>query len=229
MSRSDDSYQRLLQLSDDNAFVNVNEVLKQEGVSVVSNEVPVSLLASMQKDGKGGRDESSFRFNSNAAIAEQHRSYLAFISSLNSRKRRRNTEDDEDEKEKVSANREVGSTLKLIPLSSTEAIEEEAQRTASILELWRMFMTAKDAKEKAPSAALQYYTTCPSFEGMTAPAINRTRAVGKCIHMGVRSHHSCSVCMLPAKYRCSRCRTALFCSPECHTSHEATRCLRFTV
>ncbi|CAJ1018649.1 HIT zinc finger containing protein, putative [Leishmania lindenbergi] len=46
---------------------------------------------------------------------------------------------------------------------------------------------------------------------------------------GERQHHLCSVCMLPASYRCLRCRTALFCSIDCHVLHDATRCLKFTV
>ncbi|CAJ1986925.1 HIT zinc finger containing protein [Leishmania donovani] len=46
---------------------------------------------------------------------------------------------------------------------------------------------------------------------------------------GEREHHLCSVCMLPASYRCLRCRTALFCSIDCHVLHDATRCLKFTV
>ncbi|KPI82821.1 hypothetical protein ABL78_8165 [Leptomonas seymouri] len=46
---------------------------------------------------------------------------------------------------------------------------------------------------------------------------------------GVYQHHLCSVCMLPASYRCVRCRVALFCSIECHVMHDATRCLKFTV
>ncbi|KAG5484780.1 hypothetical protein LSCM1_06605 [Leishmania martiniquensis] len=46
---------------------------------------------------------------------------------------------------------------------------------------------------------------------------------------GERQHHLCSVCMLPAAYRCCRCRTALFCSIDCHVLHDATRCLKFTV
>lgn len=44
-----------------------------------------------------------------------------------------------------------------------------------------------------------------------------------------KEHHLCSVCMLPAAYRCARCRTALFCSIDCHVMHDATRCLKFTV
>ncbi|KAG5510147.1 hypothetical protein JKF63_07043 [Porcisia hertigi] len=46
---------------------------------------------------------------------------------------------------------------------------------------------------------------------------------------GEGHHHLCSVCMLPASYRCLRCRTALFCSIDCHVLHDATRCLKFTV
>lgn len=46
---------------------------------------------------------------------------------------------------------------------------------------------------------------------------------------GARQHHLCSVCMLPAAYRCVRCRTAFFCSISCHVLHDATRCLKFTV
>lgn len=46
---------------------------------------------------------------------------------------------------------------------------------------------------------------------------------------GTCHHHLCSVCMLPASYRCLRCRTALFCSVECHVLHDATRCLKFTL
>ncbi|KPA77059.1 hypothetical protein ABB37_07396 [Leptomonas pyrrhocoris] len=46
---------------------------------------------------------------------------------------------------------------------------------------------------------------------------------------GAYQHHLCSVCMLPASYRCVRCRVALFCSIECHVVHDATRCLKFTV
>jgi zinc finger HIT domain-containing protein 1 len=45
---------------------------------------------------------------------------------------------------------------------------------------------------------------------------------------GTHQHHLCSVCMLPAAYRCARCRVALFCSIECHVMHDATRCLKFT-
>ena len=40
-------------------------------------------------------------------------------------------------------------------------------------------------------------------------------------------NHLCSVCLLPAPYRCERCRSALFCSVRCGDVHEGTRCQKF--
>ncbi|RNF08090.1 hypothetical protein TraAM80_03002 [Trypanosoma rangeli] len=42
-------------------------------------------------------------------------------------------------------------------------------------------------------------------------------------------YHLCSVCLLPASYKCVRCRRALFCSIGCHVTHDATRCMKFIV
>ena len=42
-----------------------------------------------------------------------------------------------------------------------------------------------------------------------------------------RGNHLCSVCLLPATYRCERCRSALFCSVRCGDVHEGTRCQKF--
>lgn len=42
-------------------------------------------------------------------------------------------------------------------------------------------------------------------------------------------HRMCCVCLGPAPYRCARCKSALFCSIDCHEVHEATRCLKHVV
>lgn len=62
-----------------------------------------------------------------------------------------------------------------------------------------------------------------------AGGVSGTDSTGGDGVQGTRQHHLCSVCMLPASYRCVRCRVALFCSIECHVMHDATRCLKFTV
>lgn len=63
--------------------------------------------------------------------------------------------------------------------------------------------------------------------GALSPSAMCTTPV-RAAQTGCRSHHLCSVCWLPAAYRCVRCRTALFCSISCHVVHDATRCLKFT-
>ncbi|CCW68360.1 unnamed protein product [Phytomonas sp. Hart1] len=84
----------------------------------------------------------------------------------------------------------------------------------------------------APSL-LRFLTSCPSYIAMTSPSplspsSSASRGRVKKV-TGCHTHHLCSVCLLPAAYRCARCRYALFCSIKCHVSHDATRCLKYTV
>ncbi|CAD2222769.1 HIT zinc finger containing protein, putative [Angomonas deanei] len=69
----------------------------------------------------------------------------------------------------------------------------------------------------------------PSLAYQCQPAVISQLGEGHPMQAGRQSHHLCGVCMKRAKYRCVRCRQALFCSIECHVAHEATRCLKYTV
>ncbi|CCW63512.1 unnamed protein product [Phytomonas sp. EM1] len=84
----------------------------------------------------------------------------------------------------------------------------------------------------APSV-LRFLTGCPSYTAMTSPSplsMSSSESKGWVKEVpGCHTHHLCSVCLLPAVYRCARCRSALFCSIKCHVAHEATRCMKYTV
>lgn len=104
-----------------------------------------------------------------------------------------------------------------------------------------------------PEALIKFYATCPSTHALSASYQSSRELLFDEVRRRPRSeveacaarpachklprrlpvskggNHLCSVCMLPAPYRCVRCRGALFCSIDCHVIHDATRCLKFTV
>jgi zinc finger HIT domain-containing protein 1 len=70
----------------------------------------------------------------------------------------------------------------------------------------------------------------PSFHSMTAGHSgggggSSSAAAGGAQRRG-GGNHLCSVCLMPAPYRCARCKTAVFCSIRCSDIHEDTRCLK---
>lgn len=240
---------RLRQLTEDNAFVNVNDVLKQDahtaptrvGSSASAGDISSFLDGVDMSNKKTSRGQHSgdvgMRFNITSALDEQHKNYLSWLSENKRRKRKRS--------EGIPSYGRKGMTS---PLFTGEALFQEVQEEKMILERWKHAMIEKAdhlCSLSSSAISLVYQSVkCPSFEAMTAPNIKRRRAdeymknirkrendrsLHKTISVGESTHHLCSVCLLPAQYRCNRCRSALFCSEDCHSTHESARCLKYTV
>lgn len=135
------------------------------------------------------------------------------------------------------------------------SLEREAQEEARILHHWLEETdcgpTSSSSSPGVPvslsPSVLTFFSRCPSFLACTAGPAVRAAADGRegvvGLHTdrnvyastsedgvsGARDLHLCSVCLLPAAYRCLRCGTALFCSIDCHVVHDATRCMKFIV
>lgn len=254
MNGRSDYHTRLEQLTEDNAFVNVNDVLKHDahstharvGASSCSGGDIYSFLdgagiSNSRKTTKGQHSpDVGMRFNITAALHEQHKNYFEWLSEIKGHKRRRS------EGMRSHERRRMPPTL-----MTGEALFQEVQEEKIILEMWKdaMMMGNGDQHPRhtsSPVASLVYQSVkCPSFLAMTAPAIkrrpkdeymmmNRRKSdrdglLHKAVFIGESTHRLCSVCLLPAQYRCNRCRSALFCGEDCHSAHESARCLKYTV
>nr|CCC95257.1 unnamed protein product [Trypanosoma congolense IL3000] len=242
--------ERLEKLCDDNAFVNVADVLRRRKhdafpadgnstevdffeVGTTSATAPPrihltrflleqhrSYLKAMgldedekqHCDSKAGGDSSSVSTWSSAASSEK--SEIVSTSRRGKRGRKRG-------RSKYGKGRKASQQ---VPNDSAPPNREDNNRNTVNIASGDSSLLAWECRyirdwchaQKVGSAEVQVPTV--SYTSMTAPPP---------LHAG--GHHLCSVCLLPAGYRCVRCRRALFCSIECHVVHEATRCMKFIV
>lgn len=252
---------RLEQLNDDNAFVNVNDILKSDGLenpssSLNKNDCTSSFLQTevgKQKPSRSGVIDVNVRVNITAALTEQHNKYLLWLGDHACKRKQTLLR----QREQYNSNPQVTKKIEVddmeppSQLCSEKTGLNELQRELRILETWKYGMIHKNFEKRGePSpSSLENFTeihiTCPSFEAMTAPSIRRSfrnqhflirpkkaftiLGTRKWIDLGALHHKVCSICFLPASYKCVRCQNAFFCSAECHRTHDATRCLKFIV
>ncbi|RNE99194.1 uncharacterized protein Tco025E_09063 [Trypanosoma conorhini] len=231
--------ERLARLCDDNAFVNVEEVLKRQrcaGAAVGAADVEVNFL-----EPSGTPSAAPPRVHLSRCLMEQHRAYLkAFdgdrrdhkkeegasstVSSsaasseadgvdttTNRGKRARDGERQSSErKRRVRGELHGGSVpVRGVSFDGVQPLGDVG-RECHNLSAWCQ------SRRRFPSEPS--VLPAPSYAAMAAPPP---------LHSG--GYHLCAVCLLPASYRCVRCRRALFCSIGCHVTHDATRCMKFIV
>lgn len=253
-----DYQQRLQQLTEDNAFINVNDVLKDE-VSGSLHSSGKNDIAPFIDDGRyhwkktWKSKDVNFRCNITAALLEQHKGYLSRVEEQSQdtfgTKIKQGSKSNENVDDYRLAERLHEGELSSAYLSAeNDAPEVELGNEQKLLECWKYLMLNGDKPLPISSSSffrsiVQHCTHCPSFEAMTATPINRSKKsfsellvkkkklfVSRGFVRNGPIHHSlCSVCRLPAQYRCARCRKSMFCSIECHTTHDTTRCLKHIV
>ncbi|KAG8345492.1 HIT zinc finger [Trypanosoma vivax] len=243
--------ERLQRLCDDNAFVNVAEVLRRhprEANTARSSNVEIDFL-----DPGCSAAAAPPRVHLNRFFLDQHRAYLkalgieedgkqrqcgdkasresSLVSSWSSaassevckhesavvrHKRQRGCGNGNVAKSKKGSRMTSGSSVGLLPVVSDESARRSGATVLGCLD--REYEEACSWYFTQHNAVADIGEPSPSFVSLTAPPP---------FHAG--GYHLCSVCLLPANYRCVRCRRALFCSIECHVLHEATRCMKFIV
>lgn len=251
---------RLEQLTDDNAFISVHDVMDHNRVrnfsTTPSRDSTYSFLnleETQQKTSRSGVTDLGVRVNITAALAEQHAKYFSWLEEHKRKGKpssslKRDQFNDHLKKFRKSKVDDMKSPSNLL---TEDGCRLELQREKEVLEAWKYAMIHGNHRETkgSPSSSFQNFievhTTCPSFEAMTAPSVRRPSkyqyflpakkrkgflpGTRKFVPLGILRHKVCSICLLPAEYKCVRCRRAFFCSIECHRAHEATRCLKFTV
>ncbi|EAN79591.1 HIT zinc finger, putative [Trypanosoma equiperdum] len=241
--------ERLEKLCDDNAFVNVTDVLRRQRRDAPPANGVASETEFLEESVASATAPS--RIHLSRFILEQHRTYLKAMGLNEDEKQHRETKAEGDsssvstwssaassekdelvappvrgkrmrrdakphaEKDKRSGRRtSCGSASGNnddieCDKDSTTASSDDLARECQYIRSWLLAQGLNSSELRVPPV---------SYASMTAPPP---------AHAG--GHHLCSVCLLPAGYRCVRCRTALFCSIECHVVHEATRCMKFIV
>lgn len=252
---------RLEQLNDDNAFVNVNDVLKSDGLENPSSSLNqknctssfLHMEVGKQKPSRSGVTDANMRVNITAALTEQHNKYLLWLGDHAYKQKRTLLRQREqyDGNHNVKRKFEIDDMELPSQLWTEKACLNELQRELKILETWKYDMIHKKIEKRSESSRsslenfAEVHITCPSFEAMTAPSIRRSfksnyflkgpkkafirSGSRKWIDFGALHHKVCSICLLPAAYKCVRCQKAFFCSAECHRTHDAARCLKFLV
>lgn len=238
---SSDYHLRIEALTEDNAFVNVLDVLKPDTQgSDRSSDMTSPFLEREDKGKRRGPLDFRSRVNISAALSEQHRSYLQWIKTIPALKHKRHAKTEDRRGKLLTLKREN------IALDDKVAVEAEEFRELGVLEAWKREMLSGNT-DGADESVIQLLTACPSFEAMTAPCIARWAPTSSKINKknreeveygmplahtingGMSRQHLCGVCLLPASYRCSRCRRSLFCSSGCFKKHDSTRCMKFTI
>ncbi|KEG06778.1 hypothetical protein DQ04_12281000 [Trypanosoma grayi] len=236
---------RLAKLCDDNAFVNVAEVLRRQrrdGAPGGVADVDMDFL-----EPSASPTAVPPRIHLSRFLLEQHRAYLKALE-----------EEQREEKKEGGASAPASSSASVVSSVGDvlEAASERGKRLRGIdhrcgegMKRTRKEPHGEDEYDDCSSSGggvekgavvaghlgREYRSlrawlqsrrldltdtpaVAPGFMAMTAPPPAHTGG-----------YHLCSVCLLPANYKCVRCRRALFCSIECHVVHEATRCMKFIV
>ncbi|ORC88506.1 uncharacterized protein TM35_000161440 [Trypanosoma theileri] len=227
--------ERLARLCDDNAFVNVAEVLRRQrrdGAPAGNAETEAEFLEPSALPGAGPA-----RLHLSRALLEQHRAYLKALEggrdggvdattasstasaesssgeeeSTSGRGRRPHGGEHRRGEGKKRMRKETEQTDVRVSkvMDSSLAVSRQMEQEYQSVRTWSQ-------QRRVPP--LELASPMPSYISMAAPPPTHTGG-----------YHLCSVCLLPAGYKCLRCRRALFCSIECHVMHEATRCLKFIV
>lgn len=183
---------RLDQLTDDNAFVHVQDVLRHKGVGTPSSRSSardstfsfLNLEEVHQKPLRSGVADIGVRVNITGALSEQHSKFLSWLSD-HGRKPKRSSLFQRDYS--VNGRGKKERRLKFddmeepLNLSTEEGCACELERERRVLEAWKYSMIhGNQGKIKGPSSSpsfqkfIEVHTTCPSFEAMTAPRIRRS-------------------------------------------------------
>ncbi|EKF39297.1 hypothetical protein MOQ_000482 [Trypanosoma cruzi marinkellei] len=236
--------ERLAKLCDDNAFVNVAEVFKRQrrdGAPVNAVDIEVNFL-------EPSADFSSAppRVHLSRCLMEQHRAYTRALeedrrdhkkedgasaagpSSSSSSSSYSSSEDGDTDTttnrvkrprdfERRSRGRKKQARGELQDVS-VHANKISVNLVQTVSDVGRERRNLGGWLQSRRSVPLELTVPGPSYMAMAAPPP---------LHVG--GYHLCSVCLLPASYKCVRCRGALFCSIKCHVTHDATRCMKFIV
>eukprot|EP00796_Vickermania_ingenoplastis_P002511 gene2511-1567_t len=149
---------RIEQLTEDNAFVNVNDVLKHDGhrsdLTTSGTDLSVSFLdeSNAGQPALKGLTDGALRFNLTSALADQDRAYRDWVGQLKWRRA------DVHRFDRVECPLDVGAAL------------AEVERETQLLHRWKRRLIYGDS---CSSAIDEYVSRCPSFEAMTAPSIER--------------------------------------------------------
>ncbi len=233
-------------LLDDNALVDVCQTLRRANPTLIAtgaaatNETdifghsavlrPVAHRGSSGSVKRSGGSSGSLagtarsaRTNLSRALEEQHEAYLrAIVESHQSLPLNAAGARKKSRKDVPSA-----STSKPAVVDVTDARASVATTAAKDSVVWAIFSRRMEMEQRLSLAT--YSSTeleaprVPSFYAMTGSSSEAVSA-GCPSNKG---NHLCSVCLLPAPYRCDRCRTALFCSVRCSDIHDGTRCQKF--
>ncbi|KAH9599808.1 hypothetical protein LSM04_006664 [Trypanosoma melophagium] len=222
---------RLARLCDDNAFVNVVEVLRRQrrdGAPAGAAETEAEFLELSAVAGAGPA-----RLHLSRAFLEQHRAYLkALEGAADATAVSPNASSESSSGEETSTagrgrrpqggepRRGEGKKRVRKEIEQTENWDNEVM-DSSVAVARRMekeYQGIRTWSQQRRAPPTESSTPMPSYMAMAAPPPT---------HMG--GYHLCSVCLLPAGYKCMRCRRAFFCSIGCHVMHDATRCLKFMV